>query len=80
MGISCNGSHPPNVCSRAGPESFACKLQNWRCQIKVIGSPKIAERPASVNELTPLGQGGGAIELEMLAAVEVAFLIEVIVN
>ncbi len=46
----------------------------------MIGSPKIAEPPASVNELTPLGQGGGAIELEMLATVEVAFLIEVIVN
>jgi hypothetical protein len=46
----------------------------------VIGSPKTAERPASVSELTPLGQGGGAIDFEMLAAVEVAFPIEVIVN
>jgi hypothetical protein len=46
----------------------------------VIGSQKIAERPALVNELTPLGQGGGAIDFEMRAAVEAAFLIEVIVN
>ena len=33
----------------------------------------------SRGELTPLGESSGAIELEVLAAVEVTFLIEVIV-
>jgi hypothetical protein len=30
--------------------------------------------------LTPHGESGGALELEILAAVEVAFLVEVVVN
>ncbi len=33
----------------------------------------------SRGELTPLGESSGAIELEVLAAVEVTFLIKVIV-
>ena len=30
-------------------------------------------------ELTPLGEGGGTVQLEIFAAVEMAFLIEMIV-
>ena len=37
-------------------------------------------RTSSRRKFAPLGEGGGAIELEILAAVEVAFLVEVVVN
>ncbi len=53
--------------------------RGW-CQTKVTESLKTAKRPASASKLTPLGEGGGAIELEILASVEVAFLVEVLVN
>jgi hypothetical protein len=46
----------------------------------VTESLKTAERPASASKLTPLAEGGGAIELEILAAVKVALLVEVVVN
>ena len=36
--------------------------------------------PASGSKLTPLSEGGGAIELEILAAIKVTFLVEVVVN
>ena len=51
-----------------------------QCQTKTAGSTNAASRPASGSKLTPLREGSGAIELEILAAVEVAFLVEVIVN
>jgi len=50
------------------------------CQTKTIGSLKTAARPASGSKLTPLGEGGGAIELEILAAIKVALLVEMVVN
>ncbi len=31
-------------------------------------------------EMTPLGEGGGAVELEVVPAVEVAFVVEVIMD
>ncbi len=40
----------------------------------------MAARPASGSKLTPLGEGGGAIELEILAAIKVALLVEMVVN
>ncbi len=55
-------------------------MPGGRCQTKANGPPKIAGRPASTSKLTPLGEGGGAIELEILAAVEMAFLVEVVIN
>ncbi len=36
-------------------------------------------RTSCRRKFAPLGEGGGAIELEILAAVEVAFLVEVVV-
>ncbi len=35
---------------------------------------------ASRSKLTPLSEGGGAIELEVLAAIKMALLVEVIVS
>ena len=50
-------------------------------RLKRTGLQKPAIRHTSWRrEFAPLGEGGGAIELEILAAVEVAFLVEVIVN
>ena len=51
-----------------------------QCQTKTAGSAKSALRPASGSKLMPFGEGGGAIELEILAAVKVALLVKVIVN
>ncbi len=42
------------------------------------GPPKTVEPASSGRKLTPLGKGGGAIEFEVFAAVEVTFLVEVI--
>ena len=36
--------------------------------------------PPSDRKLAPLGQGSGAVLLEDVAAVEMAFLVEVVVN
>ncbi len=48
---------------------------------KRTGHRKPAIRRTSCRrKFAPLGEGGGAIELEILAAVEVAFLVEVVVN
>jgi len=51
-----------------------------QCQTKTTGFAKTAARPASGSELTPLGDSVGAIELEILATVKVALLVEVVVN
>ncbi len=42
--------------------------------------PNDTARPASGSKLTPLGEGGGAIELEIFAAVKVALLVKVVMN
>ena len=44
------------------------------------GHPKIVEPANSGSKLTPLGKGGGAVEFEVFATVEVTFLIEVIMD
>ncbi len=50
-------------------------------RLKRTGLRKPAIRRTSCRrKFAPLGEGGGAIELEILAAVEVAFLVEVVVN
>ena len=48
------------------------------CQVKMNGPPKTVAPASSGRKLTPLGKGGGAIEFEVFAAVEVTFLVEVI--
>ena len=53
---------------------------NSHCQTKTIGSPKTAKRPLSGSNLTPLDEHGGAIELEVFAAIKVALLVEAVVN
>lgn len=44
------------------------------------GPPETVEPASSGSKLTPLGKGCGAVEFEVFAAVEVTFLIEVIVD
>ena len=51
-----------------------------QCQTKTTSSAKAALRLASGSKLTPFGEGCGAIELEILAAVKVALLVEMVVN
>ena len=43
-------------------------------------SRKIGIEPNSGRKLTPFGQGGGAVFLEVFAAVGIAFEIEVVVD
>jgi hypothetical protein len=43
-------------------------------------SENVSLSQASNSKLTPLGQSDGAIDFEILAVVEVALLIEVVVN
>ncbi len=50
-------------------------------RLKSNGSPEPAiRRTSGSRKFAPLGEGGGAIELEILAAVKVALLVEVVVN
>ncbi len=50
-------------------------------RLKRTGLRKTAiRRTSGRGKFTPLGKGGGAIEFEILAAVKVAFLVEVVVN
>ena len=48
------------------------------CQIN-FKAPALDEEGAHSTELTPLGKSGGAVELEIFAAVEMTLLIEMIV-
>ena len=50
------------------------------CQTNVNGPAKGAGPRCSSSQLTPLGQGGSAVLLEDIAAVEVAVVVEVIVD
>ena len=56
------------------------QLLAGRCQTKAIRYPKIVMHPLSGRKLPPLGQGSGAVLLEDVAAVEVAVLVEVVVD
>ena len=58
-----------------------------RADLQIMGSVSIRRtgvrypairRTSCRRKCAPLGEGGGAIELEILAAVEVAFLVEVV--
>ncbi len=71
---------PFQVVPRASPKKVRLWLRGW-CQTQANGFRKPPIRRTSGHtKFAPLGEGGGAIELEILAAVEVAFLIEVVVN
>ena len=50
------------------------------CQTKSNRYPKVVMHPPSGRKLAPLGQGSGAVLLEDVAAVEVAILVEVVVD
>ena len=50
------------------------------CQTKANRYPKVVMHPPSGRKLAPLGQGGGSILFEDIAAVEVAILVEVVVD
>jgi hypothetical protein len=50
------------------------------CQTKANRYPKVVIHPPSGRKLAPLGQGSGADLLEDVAAVEVAILVEVVVD
>jgi len=50
------------------------------CQTNLPGPAKGAGLRRSGRQLTPLGQGGGTVLFEDIAAVEVAVLIEVVVD
>ena len=53
-------------------------FDRWR-QSNANQSPKSAKSRFSCRQLTPLGQGGGAVLFEAVSADEVAVLIEVVV-
>ncbi len=61
---------------------FASELNMSRghCQTKTALCQKPYEPVVSGRQLTPLGQGGSAVLLEDIAAVEVAVLVEVVVD
>ena len=50
------------------------------CQVKANGPPKTVEPASSGRQLAPLGQGGGTVLSEDVAAIEVTVLIEMIVD
>ena len=53
----------------------------WRwCQTKANSSPEPAIDPGSGCELTPFGQGDGAVLLERFSPVQIALVTEMIVN
>jgi hypothetical protein len=52
----------------------------WHCQTNLGGAAKGAGLRRSGCKLTPLGQGGSAVLLEDIAAVEVTVVVEVVVE
>ena len=52
----------------------------WCCQVKANGPPNTVEPASSGRQLAPLGQGGGTVLSEDVAAIEVTVLIEMIVD
>ena len=56
------------------------EVSDGHCQTKANRYPKVVMHPPSGRKLAPLGQGSGAVLLEDIAAVEVAVLVEVVVD
>jgi hypothetical protein len=62
------------------PSSIIQHAVWWHCQSKVNRRQQAQMRLPLDHKLTPLIQRGRAIGLEVMATVEMAFLIEVVVN
>ena len=56
------------------------ELSRWCCQSNASRSPKSLNSGFSGRKLTPLGHSGRAVQLEGIAAVEMAVFVEVIVD
>ena len=61
---------------RPGAQVLCC----WHCQTNLNRPAKAAGRWRSGRQLTPLGQGGGTVLSEDVAAIEVTVMIEMIVD
>ena len=61
------------------PAVFLGRLGRW-CQSNANRSPNLPAMLASCRELTPLGQRGGAVLLECLAAIEMTVVVEMVVD
>ena len=78
--------YPPRTCRDCGWAAWTWSDKVYpegrrrRCQTKAIRYPKIVMHQLSGRKLPPLGQGSGAVLLEDVAAVEVAVLVEVVVD
>ena len=59
---------------------FSAMNSGRHCQTKANRYSKVVMHPPSGRKLAPLGQGSGAVLLEDVAAVEVAILVEVVVD
>jgi len=59
-----------------------CRSEAFKrhCQTNLNGPAKVAGLKRSGRQLTPLGQGGRTILFEDVAAVEVAVVVEVVVD
>jgi hypothetical protein len=55
-------------------------LSSGHCQTNLNGPAKGADLRRSGRQLTPLGQGGSTVLFEYIAAVEVAIVVEVVVD
>ena len=64
----------------SGRQDKALKQAARCCQTNANLSPMCSETPGSCCQLTPLGQRGGAVLLECVAAVEMTVEIEVVVD
>jgi hypothetical protein len=63
-----------------GMPTGTVKWFKWHCQTKLNRPAKGAGLRRSGRELTPLGQGGGPVLSEYVAAIEVTVLIEMIMD
>ena len=70
---------PPCVRGSIVPVVLICCCQR-QCQPNANQTAKCAKQIASGCQLTPLGQGGRAVLFEDIAAVEVAVVVEVVVD
>jgi len=78
-----HGPTPRKIGRKQGKKDFAGRDGGrWRCFQTNANQSQFAptRRISGCAELTPLGEGGGAVELEVVPAVEVAFLAKMIVD
>ncbi len=61
-------------------DSWLSGLFTWHCQTNLSRPTKGVGPRRSGRQLTPLGQGGGTVLLEDVAAIEVALLIEMVMD